>query len=180
MQEAALGSHFLARLRGSAEGQPAERVHEALVKEHLGDELVGHLSRDATAIEARERPRSDKASPPTSAQGETTDGQADLDLAREAAQSAESGAVEPQKRRRGRPRRGEERQPAAKTSPLARQRKQTLARMLEEIPTACGRGTKCNAQGDKISWNGYKLHLDTADCGVPVSALLSSASMHDI
>jgi hypothetical protein len=31
----------------------------------------------------------------------------------------------------------------------------------------------------KVSWNGYKLHLDTADCGVPISALLSSASMHD-
>jgi hypothetical protein len=27
--------------------------------------------------------------------------------------------------------------------------------------------------------NGYKLHLDTADCGVAVSALLSSASLHD-
>lgn len=48
--------------------------------------------------------------------------------------------------------------------------------MLAEIPTACDRGTKCNAQGYKVSWNGYKLHLDTADCGVPISALLSSAS----
>ena len=36
----------------------------------------------------------------------------------------------------------------------------------------------CNAQGYKISWNGYKLHLDTADCGVPIAAPLS-ASMHD-
>ena len=52
--------------------------------------------------------------------------------------------------------------------------------MLQEIPTACDRGTKCNAQGYKNSWTGYKLHLDTADCGVPISALLSSASMHDI
>jgi hypothetical protein len=51
--------------------------------------------------------------------------------------------------------------------------------MLEEIPTACDRGTKCNAQGYKNSWRGYKLHLDTADCGVPIAALLSSASMHD-
>lgn len=51
--------------------------------------------------------------------------------------------------------------------------------MLAEIPTACDRGTKCNAQGYQVSWNGYKLHLDTADCGVPISALLSSASMHD-
>jgi len=51
--------------------------------------------------------------------------------------------------------------------------------MLSDIPTACDRGTKCNAQGYKLSWNGYKLHLDTADCGVPIAALLSSASMHD-
>jgi len=47
------------------------------------------------------------------------------------------------------------------------------------MPTACDRGTKCNAQGYKSSWTGYKLHVDTADCGVPISALLSSASMHD-
>ena len=51
--------------------------------------------------------------------------------------------------------------------------------MRDHIPTACDRGTKCNAQGYKVSWNGYKLHLDTADCGVPIAALLSSASMHD-
>lgn len=30
-----------------------------------------------------------------------------------------------------------------------------------------------------VDWNGYKLHIDTADCGIPVSALLTSASMHD-
>jgi len=42
------------------------------------------------------------------------------------------------------------------------------------LPKACDRGTKCNAQGYKISWNGYKLHLDTADCGVVVSALLTT------
>ena len=51
--------------------------------------------------------------------------------------------------------------------------------MKKDIPTACDRGTKCNAQGYKVSWNGYKLHLDTADCGVPIAAMLSSASMHD-
>jgi hypothetical protein len=32
-----------------------ERAHEALIKKHPGDELIGHLSRDSTAIEARER-----------------------------------------------------------------------------------------------------------------------------
>ena len=34
----------------------AERVHEALVKCCLGDTLIGHISCDATAIEARETP----------------------------------------------------------------------------------------------------------------------------
>jgi hypothetical protein len=31
-------------------------VHEALIQNELGDALIGHVSRDATAIEARERP----------------------------------------------------------------------------------------------------------------------------
>ena len=126
----------------------AERVHDALIKEHLGNELIGHLSRDATAIEARERPLRTKA------------------------------AAAPVPSKRGRPRRGEVRAPA-KESPISRQRQQTLTQMIADIPMACDCGTKCNAKGYKVSWNGYKLHLDTADCGVPVAALLSSASMHD-
>ena len=132
-----------------AEGRQAERVHEALIKAHLGDELIGHRSRDGPAIPAHERPVRSPASK----------------VARTA-------------KKRGRPVRGEAR-PAANGSPLERQRQQTLPHLLAEIPTACDRGTKCNAQGYKVSWNGYKLHLDTAVCGVPISALLSSASMHD-
>lgn len=31
-------------------------VHDFLVKEHLGNELIGHISRDATAIVGREKP----------------------------------------------------------------------------------------------------------------------------
>ena len=131
----------------------AERVHEALIKAHLGDELIGHISRDGTAIAARERPLGK-----TEKQAET--------------------AKEAKPSKRGRRRKDEVRE-SAKTSPIKRQRQQTLAEMLAEMPTACDRGTKCNAQGYKVSWNGYKLHLDTADCGVPISALLSSASMHD-
>jgi hypothetical protein len=51
--------------------------------------------------------------------------------------------------------------------------------MVDELDTACAKGTKLNAQGYKISWNGYKLHLDTACCGVPVSVLLTGANVHD-
>ena len=37
-----------------------QKIHEAMVKEHCGDKLVGHVSRDATAIEARETREDDK------------------------------------------------------------------------------------------------------------------------
>lgn len=30
-----------------------------------------------------------------------------------------------------------------------------------------------------MSWNGYKLHLDTNDIGLPISALITSGSLHD-
>ncbi len=43
----------------------------------------------------------------------------------------------------------------------------------------CDRGTKKNARGLRETWRGYKLHIDTADCGVPLSAILTSASLHD-
>ena len=29
------------------------------------------------------------------------------------------------------------------------------------------------------SWSGYKLHIDAADGGVPLSCILTSASLHD-
>lgn len=155
-----------------AQARLAERVHESLVREHLGDRLIGHLCRDGTAIEARERPAAKGAEPRV-----TTSPPAGL-IPAAAQEAAPAPAVIEPRRQRGRPRKGEPR-PAAPESPLARQRGQTLAQMREELPTACDRGSKCNAQGYKNSWNGYKLHIDTADCGVPIAALLSSASMHD-
>ena len=50
----------------AAQGLP-ERVHEQLVRRHLHDHIVGHISRDATEIEAREKPHrrsSDDPPPP--------------------------------------------------------------------------------------------------------------------
>ena len=31
----------------------------------------------------------------------------------------------------------------------------------------------------RISWIGYKLHVDTADGGIPISCIMTSASTHD-
>jgi len=152
-----------------ADSRLAERVHEALIKAHLGQELIGHISRDGTAIEARERPAKPvpaqapvEMTPAASAQATLPD-------------TIPSPATPPKKR--GRPRRGETHEP--KLTRIEQQRRQTLAQMQDDLPRVCDRGTKCNAQGYKVSWNGYKLHIDTADCGVPVAAILCSASMHD-
>jgi hypothetical protein len=128
---------FSRAFKAFAESNLAEHAHAALIKGHLGEHIIGHLSRDATAIHAREKPVA-KPKP-------TGDGKIE----------------------------------ASPKRSVAAQRSLSQAVVLAQIPTECTRGTKCNAQGYKVSWNGYKLHIDTADCGVPVSAILYSASMHD-
>ena len=51
--------------------------------------------------------------------------------------------------------------------------------MLEDLPKVCDTGVKRNAKGYQESWTGYKLHIDAIDGGIPVSCLLTSASVHD-
>ncbi len=136
-----------------AERRLLERVHAELITSQLGEQLIGHISRDGTAITAREKPQKKM-------------------------QTTVPAASSPESRKRGRPRAGE----VVKTKPptqIAMQMQQTAAVSLAQLPTACDRGTKCTAQGYKNSWNGYKLHMDTTDCGVPISVVLTSASVHD-
>lgn len=125
-------------------------VHEALIKRAYEDRIVGHIARDATAVEAREKP----------------------------VKAAAPKKLQTPKRKRGRPKKGEV---VAKPEPrrLERQLSQTLPQMLADIPTHCDVGTKRNAKGHTTSWIGYKLHIDTADGDIPISCLLTSASLHD-
>ncbi|MCP4896788.1 MAG: transposase [bacterium] len=51
--------------------------------------------------------------------------------------------------------------------------------MVAELPKKSGWGCKINSRGHKYFWPGYKLHVDWADCGIPISCLISSASLHD-
>lgn len=55
----------------------------------------------------------------------------------------------------------------------------TLEEMLSELPKVCDKGAKRDSKGNAMYWNGYKLHLDTVDNGIPVSAIVTSASVHD-
>ena len=130
-----------------------DRVHEALVRQHLGPVLVGHVSRDSTEIEAREKPVP-KAVAPKEARGRKG------------------------RRQRGPASKGEERALPPPTR-MERQMTQTPEAALAELPTACDRGVKRNAQGYRESWIGYKLHLDVCDAGLPLLAVTSSASLHD-
>jgi len=135
----------------AAQGLP-ERVHEQLVRRHLHDHIVGHISRDATEIEAREKPRrrsSDDPPPPA-----------------------------PPKRKRGRPRKDEVLPPKPLTR-IEQQRTQSLDEMRAALPTQCDVGVKRNSKGFRETWIGYKLHLDTANGIVPVAAILTAASTHD-
>lgn len=132
-----------------SESQLPELIHETLIKEHLGNRVVGHISRDSTAINAREKPE------------------------------ANPGKGKDQKpKKRGRPKKGEER-PKEKKRLKKQSEGMTLDEMLEDLPKPCTVGIKKNSKGNKERWIGYKLHIDSADGGIPVSCLLSSASMHD-
>lgn len=140
-----------------AEQGLAARVHEALIRRELGDALIGHVSRDATAVEARERPVKPVLSPVEGVQA----------------------APPPPARKRGRPRKGEVRPPKQATRIERQAAGMSLPAMLADLPTACDVGTKRNSQGFKTTWIGYKLHLDVADGMIPIAAVLTSASVHD-
>ena len=55
----------------------------------------------------------------------------------------------------------------------------TVAEMLADLPRDCDIGVKRDARGYQRSWSGYKFHLDVTDGAIPVSCLLTSASLHD-
>ncbi|MCP4375335.1 MAG: transposase, partial [bacterium] len=132
-----------------ADGKLAERVHEALIGRTQGDRLVGHISRDSTEIDAREKPAPKQA------------------------------PEKPKKKRKpGRPKKGEE--VPKEPSRLERQAEgMSLPAMLDDLPQGCDVGAKRDSKGHKKSWIGYKLHIDAADGSIPISCVLTSASVHD-
>jgi len=56
---------------------------------------------------------------------------------------------------------------------------QTTEEMIAELPSKCDMGMKINAQGIATVWKGYKLHVGIDDACIPISAILTSASVND-
>ena len=81
------------------------------------------------------------------------------------------------KRKRGRPKKGEERPKEEKR--LDKQLKISQEERLKDLPKNCDVGAKRDSKGNVKYWVGYKLHIDSGDGGVPVSCMLTSASLHD-
>lgn len=131
-----------------AAGELPQQIHVTLVKEHVAPRLIGHVSRDSTAIQAREKVVEVAKPPP------------------------------PPAKRRGRPKKGEVR-PTPPPTRLEVQPTRSLEENLADLPRHCAVGVKRNSKGYKETWRGYKLHLDSVDGDLPVSAVLTAASVHD-
>jgi transposase len=87
-------------------------------------------------------------------------------------------AIHRDKKKRGRPKKGVIKEKPAPTR-LQKQSLMTLEQMLEDLPKECDIGVKKNSKGYAETWIGYKTHIDTIDGDVPVSCIVTSASMHD-
>jgi hypothetical protein len=123
-------------------------IHEAMIRGQYGQKIAGHVSRDSTAIEAREKPVKKEPKP-----------------------------LKP-KQKRGRPKKDEKREPKQPTR-LELQPDRSLEENMADLPQACDIGTKKNSKGHCEHWIGYKFHVDVVDGEIPVSFILTSASVHD-
>jgi len=131
-----------------------DKVHECLISEVYKEKIVGHVSRDSTAIEGREKPiKTSKI-------------------------DSDESTNAPSPKKKGRPKKGEEKQ-AKEATRIERQGTMSVPEMLADLPKRCDVGGKKNSKGNQEWWVGFKLHMDVDDHGIPLTALVTSASMHD-
>ena len=125
-----------------AKDELAQTIHEAMMAGCYGDKVAGHVSRDATAIPAREKAAKKEPKPTPPPVGEKS-----------------KSPPEPTR--------------------LQRQLERPLDENLAELPRACDWGAKKDSKGKRQTWRGYKLHMDAIDGDIPLSWIVTSASLHD-
>ena len=145
-------SEFSGAFARIAESEMPRRLRAAVVSATQGNRLAGHIARDSTAVEARER----------------------------VPEAALEQKRQTQAKKSKCPKRSFRKATAAKRGArIERQRHQKLEEMLACLPRQRGIGARKNSQGHDNYWRGYKLHLGVAGGPIPVPALLTSASVHD-
>jgi len=140
-------------------------VHETLIRETQKDRLIGHIARDSTTIEARERYPETPAQVAAAKPAAKPRGRAGRKKGTSGAHARYPGGKRPNKPK-----------PATR---LERQRSMTLPEMLADLPKDCDLGGKKDSHGNNHYTRGYKLHWDVADGQIPISVVLTSASLHD-
>ena len=166
----------------------AQFVHEALIRDTQKDRLIGHVARDSTAIEAREhypetpaQAAARKAAQAAERQAVAAERKAARAAQREAARAAAEAVGKPAGRGPQKRYQGGKRPPTRDDSDkrLKRQRSMKLPEMLADLPRECDLGCKKDSHGNPHYWRGYKIHWDVADGQIPISVVLTSASVHD-
>ena len=133
-----------------------DKMLETVVKENYKKKLVGHASMDSTAINGREKPC--RKNTPKKAKKKKKRGRKS---------KAELATMK------------EQELAEVKTRRLELQPNRSLEENLADLPKGCDWGGKKNSKGKSEYWCGYKLHLSLGDGGVPLAAVLTSASPHD-
>jgi transposase len=85
----------------------------------------------------------------------------------------------PKQKKRGRPKKGEIREPIKPTILNQQKQMQTVEEMLTLVSTECGVGVKQNSKGNREVWIGGKLHISAVDGDIPITAFYSAANVHD-
>ena len=142
---------FSRRFEKIAQCHIMEQTINTIAERYFEGRIVGHISRDSTAITVREKP---------------IDKRKDVKTA------------DKPKRKRGRPKKGEVRPPKEDVR-LKKQLSQSPGKSLKELNKTCSWGGKKNSKGKTHFWPGYKLHLDVTDSGIPITAVVTGANVHD-
>jgi hypothetical protein len=159
-------------------------VHEGLIAETQKTRLIGHISRDSTAIQAREKfPPTQEAMVSSEAKKSPSgSGQKSLLAGIEKPARRKTGPAGPAPRYKRTGRKASQRR-KAKGAPLTNLEQQASskdgAQCMRQLPTACNIGAKTASNGMTQYWRGYKLHLDVADGQIPITTLVTSANLHD-
>lgn len=139
------------RLQNYARKHLPETALARLVQQYHEGQLVRVIARDSTTIKAREKSSTKK---------------------KDASPSIP-------KRKRGRPRKGDVRLPKEDHRRVTHQPRQSPGKSLSELDKGCAWSCKLNSQGKPQFTKGYKLHLDVSDQGIPISACVTGANVHD-